>query len=167
MKMNMQRVARSLLPVLAALPLVSFAQAPDGPPPRDCGPGPGHHAAHHRGPMGEAFGPLADAPGIPPHLRALGLTEDQQDRIFDIVHAQVAAQRERMKAARAAHEQLRELVKADRFDAQKARALADAQAKAMSDMMVARAETESRIRALLTPEQRQRLDAERARHERS
>jgi periplasmic protein CpxP/Spy len=166
--MKMKQSARWALSslALAALPLVTLAQAPDGPGPRDCGPAGPHHA-HHRppGPMGEAFAPHGEAPGIPPHLRHLNLTDEQQDKVFNLLHEQVAAQRERMKAARAAHEALMQLTRADRFDAQKARTLADAQAKAMSDMIVARAETQSRIRAILTPEQRQKLDAERARRE--
>ena len=47
---------------------------------------------------------------------------------------------------------------ADRFDDARARQAADTLAKAVSAMAVMRAQTANRVRAVLTPEQRQRLD---------
>jgi len=65
---------------------------------------------------------------------------------------------ERMKAARAAREDLRKLAAAFPFDRERARAIADTEAKAIADMEVLRAESTARVRQILTPEQRAKLD---------
>lgn len=116
-----------------------FAQ-PAGP----MGEGRMHHGTHRDGPM--------------MHLRALGLTEAQQDQIFKIHHDSVPAMREQMKQVRKARLELRQLAMADKFDEGKARQLADQQAKAMANMAVMRAQTAHRVRQVLTPEQRQKMD---------
>jgi len=54
---------------------------------------------------------------------------------------------------------LRKLAAADAFDPVKARELAAAHSQAMADLLVMRAETEAKVRALLTTEQRSRIDA--------
>jgi len=91
-------------------------------------------------------------------LQALNLTEAQRDQIFKIHHDQAPAFREQMKKVRAAREQLQTLAKADRLDEAAVRRAADTQAKAMSDLAVMRVQTASRVRAVLTPEQKTRLD---------
>jgi Spy/CpxP family protein refolding chaperone len=102
-------------------------------------------------------------PGPPDVLPELDLSEAQQDQVFRMFHEQAPATRERMKAARRAREELVKLSAAPSFDRERARALADAEAKAVADLSLMRAESMSRIRAILTPEQRARLDERRAR----
>jgi len=70
---------------------------------------------------------------------------------------QAPATREQMKLVHRAHEALRKAALAPGFDRALARSLADAEAKALADMAMMRAETLSRVAALLTPEQRDRL----------
>ena len=108
--------------------------------------GPGHHQSRH-GRHGEMRG-----------LRALDLSEAQRDQIFRIRHEQAPAARERMKAARAAHEALRQAARDPNADGARIRSLADAVGKAHADAAVARVETQRRILAVLTPEQRQKIN---------
>jgi Spy/CpxP family protein refolding chaperone len=91
-------------------------------------------------------------------LHALGLTEAQRDQVFKIFHDQAPAVHEQMKQVRLTREELRGLAMADRFDEGRARQLADAQAKALAALAVMRAQTMARVREILTPEQRQRMD---------
>jgi Spy/CpxP family protein refolding chaperone len=91
-------------------------------------------------------------------LRALDLTEAQRDQIFKIRHEQAPAFRDQMKKVRASRDELRKLALADKFDQAAVRRAADTQAKAMSDLAVLRAQTTNRVRAVLTPEQRTKLD---------
>jgi periplasmic protein CpxP/Spy len=92
-------------------------------------------------------------------LRHLGLTEAQRDQIFKIRHDQAPEMRERTKAVRRAHEELRQSAKATPFDRDRARQLADAEAKAIAQIAFMRVETMSRVRAVLTDAQRAKLDA--------
>jgi periplasmic protein CpxP/Spy len=120
--------------------------------------------------MSAAFAQPMDAPwhmGMSPGggdmhghgLRHLGLTEAQQDQVFKIHHDQAPALRERMKAVRRAHEELQRSAASTPFDRDRARQLADSEAKAIADLAFMHVETMSRVRSILTPEQRARLDA--------
>ena len=109
-----------------------------------------HGGMHHRG--GDMM------------LRGLNLTEQQRDQIFKIHHDSVPAMREQMKQVQKARMDLRQIAMADKFDEAKARQAADAQAKAMANMAVMRAQTMNRVRQVLTPEQRQKMDEMRNRH---
>ena len=115
----------------------------------------GHHAcggfAGHGGP-GMMGGEM-----MPPHLRGLNLNEAQRDKIFEIMHAQAPVMREKAKAVRQAEDNLRALTSAADYNEAKARALADASAKAMSEMSLARAKAERQVFEVLTPEQRKQL----------
>jgi len=91
-------------------------------------------------------------------MRGLNLTEQQRDQIFKIHHDSVPAMREQMKQVQKARMDLRQVAMADKFDEAKARQAADAQAKAMANMAVMRAQTMNRVRQVLTPEQRQKMD---------
>ncbi len=115
--------------------------------------------------------PAAQAQGEPSHgsmgmhrggpmmmLRGLDLTEAQRDQVFKIFHDQEPAVHEQMKQVRQARENLMKLAAADRFDELQARQAADAQAKALSTLAVIRAQSIHRVREVLTPEQRARLD---------
>ena len=106
-----------------------------------------HRGGRHGGHGGEMRG-----------LRALGLSEAQRDQIFKIRHDQAPAFREQMKKVRAARESLQTLARADRLDDAAVRRAADAQAKAISDLAVLRVQTASRVRSVLTAEQKSRLD---------
>jgi Spy/CpxP family protein refolding chaperone len=96
-------------------------------------------------------------------LRGLDLSEAQRDQVFRIFHDQAPAMRERMKATRAAHEELRKATAAATFDSARVRQLADAVGKAHADAAYARAENMSRVLAVLTPEQRAKLEQRRER----
>ena len=112
-------------------------------------------------PMGEGMmhgGGMHHRGGPMEHMRALNLTEPQRDQIFKIHHDSVPAMREQMKQVQKARTDLRQIAMADKFDEAKARQAADAQAKAMSNMAVMRAQTMNRVRQVLTPEQRQKMD---------
>jgi Spy/CpxP family protein refolding chaperone len=98
------------------------------------------------------------------HMRELNLTEQQRDQIFKIHHDSVPPMREQMKQVQKARDDLRQVAMADKFDEAKARQAADTQAKAMANMAVMRAQTMNRVRQVLTPEQRQKMDQMRNRH---
>ena len=112
--------------------------------------------------------PAAHAQDMPGHgmhrggpmmmLRGLDLTQAQRDQVFQIFHDQEPAVHEQMKQVRQARQNLMQLARADRFDEGQARQAADAQAKAMSALAVLQAQSVNRVRAILTPEQRARLD---------
>lgn len=127
-----------------ALALPNAAQAD----PRGSGEREGMHqmrgGGEHRGGMG--------------FLRGLDLTPEQRDQVFRIFHDQAPALRERAQAARDTREELRKLALGPSFDSAKARQLADAAAKAQADVAVMRAEGMSKVVALLTPEQRTKLE---------
>jgi Spy/CpxP family protein refolding chaperone len=90
-------------------------------------------------------------------LRGLDLTQDQQDQIFKIRHDQAQAIYDQHKAVREAARTLRELGQADAFDQAKAGQAADALGQAQGRLALLQAESMARIRAVLTPEQRQKL----------
>ena len=92
------------------------------------------------------------------HLRGLNLTEAQRDQVFKIYHEQAPAVHEQMKQVQRSRQDLRQLAMADRFDEGRARQIADTQARALSALAVMRAQTMARVREILTPDQRQRLD---------
>ena len=96
-------------------------------------------------------------------LRALNLSEAQQDQVFKIFHEQAPAMREQMKQVRRARAELRQVAAAERFDEGRARQIADTQAKALATLAVMRAQTMHRVREILTPEQRTRMDQMRER----
>ena len=91
-------------------------------------------------------------------LRGLDLSDAQRDQVFKIFHEQAPAAHEQMKQVHSARQELMKLAAADRFDEARARQAADVQAKALSALALARAQTMHRVREILTPEQRQRLD---------
>jgi protein CpxP len=97
-------------------------------------------------------------------LRGLDLTQAQRDQVFQIFHDQEPAVHEQMKQVHQARADLMKLAAADSFDEARARQLADAQAKALSALAVMHAQSMNRVRAILTPEQRARLDQRAERH---
>lgn len=95
-------------------------------------------------------------------LRQLELTEAQRDQIFGIFNGQAVATREQMKLLHRARRALHDAALSPGLDRARARGLADAAGKALSDMALMRAETMTRVAALLTPEQREKLRGLRA-----
>jgi Spy/CpxP family protein refolding chaperone len=126
-------------------------------------------AAEHRAPdadHGHERWPDGHGPDMPFHrmpLHRLKLTEAQQDKVFAIMHAQAPQRREHDKAIRKAHEALRELGGADRFDEAKAGAAARDLGQAVAAQALLQARTEAQILAVLTPEQREQLRQHRMR----
>lgn len=91
-------------------------------------------------------------------LHGLDLTQEQRDQVFKIFHEQTPAMRERMQTAREAQQALRKAALSSNFDAAQARQLADAAGKAHAEMALLRAEGLSKVIAILTPEQRAKLE---------
>ena len=153
MKFCRRSIAAALCAGGLGLAMGAHAQpAPDG------SHGAQHARFHHGGGHGGEHG------GEMRGLRALDLSEAQRDQIFKIRHEQAPAFRDQMKKVRASHDELRKLALADKFDQAAVRRAADTQAKAISDMAVLRAQTTNRVRAVLTPEQRTKLDQMREQH---
>jgi protein CpxP len=167
MKIHCATVATRTLAasLLLAGSLCAYAAPPaDGDPHFNCA-GPDSHA--FRGPPpGPRFGgfPGEGWEGPPPFLRGLHLTEEQQDKVFAIVHAAAPALRDQEKALRKAREALRDLNESPQYDESRVKGLADTAAKADSQLIVLRARTEHEIRALLTPEQLKDLQEHRREH---
>lgn len=150
------RTTRFLPAALAALITALTATAATAQPmhggPGACGErheGGRHGMSHHRaGPMGGAG-----------FLRGLNLTDAQQDKVFELHHAQAPRERERMKIAHEARQALHALAAADGWDAKRAKELAQTHAQAMADLALMHAEFAQKVRAVLTPEQRKEADA--------
>ncbi|MGB9989654.1 Spy/CpxP family protein refolding chaperone [Massilia sp. SM-13] len=121
------------------------------------GDGPGHsgppRGAPHR--AGAMPGPGPD--GEPPFMRGLGLTEAQEDKVFAILHAQAPYLREQGKAHERAERALDEMHDAGKFDDAAAVKLAQASAQAIANITLQHLRTEQKLLAVLTPEQRQKL----------
>lgn len=90
-------------------------------------------------------------------FKDLNLTEEQRDRIFAIHHASAPKVREAIKALSKARRDLRELARTDKFDEARAQELANAAAQAYAELQLLRAKDSNAILAVLTPDQRQKL----------
>lgn len=145
---------------VAALPQVLLARGPDRAEMPGCPPDAVLRGAPPLPPPMSGLATHQMNPGqpIPPGVE---LTDAQQDAIFELMHAQAPAQRELGKKADKALDELHRIATAERFDAKRARALADAYAQALAQLEFNRAEGDAKLRALLTPEQRQSLDVQR------
>lgn len=144
--------------VAAALLIGTSAFAQAGGP--DEGPGrapAGPHAPDGPGPRGFARG----GPAGLPFLRGLDLSPAQQDRVFAILHEGAPQRRELDKAWRKARREVRALAGAATFDQARAAAGTRALGQALADREMLRLQTTARLMAVLTPEQRERLDARR------
>lgn len=112
--------------------------------------------------------PLAlaqEAPPMPPmiELRALNLSPAQEDQVFKIFHEQSPARHEQLKQLRAAHEALARLAAAEPFDVARAREAADQEGRVYGQLALLHAQGMARVRAVLTPEQRAKMDQGRER----
>ncbi|HTT11371.1 MAG TPA: Spy/CpxP family protein refolding chaperone [Burkholderiaceae bacterium] len=127
----------------AAVPLAALAGDPGGPD-RDGPDGmEGWHRGGHRGSL------------LPPYIR---LTEQQQDKLFDLRHAQAPALRAQFKELQKARAQLRALALADNYDEAQAKQIAARAAQARSEIDMMHVRLQHAAFAMLTPEQRKRID---------
>lgn len=146
------------------LPLAVMAFGPMSEGPGSCAPMP--HVGNSRLlPMPGMF-PDAPPPGLmPPFLHHLELSDEQQDKVFNLLHDQAPKARDSFKAAAKAMEELQRLSSSDNFDTNKARSLAEAHGRAIAQMILIHAELDAKVHALLTPEQRKQFDETRSKAE--
>jgi Spy/CpxP family protein refolding chaperone len=127
------------------------------------GPGPGIDG-HGPGGSGREFGHgfghgsgHGFGHGVGDFGGALRLTEAQQDKLFAIEHAAAPQRRQQAKVIRHAHEALRALRDADRFDEARAGAAARELGQAIAAEALLEARLHAQRMAVLTPEQREQL----------
>ena len=135
--------------VALALPLSAMA-FPEG----KAGSGGSHGGCDGmRGSHGMKGGPMPMIHG----LHRLDLSDAQEDKIFDIMHAQAPAARDQMRALRKSEDELRKLKAAPDYSDAKAKVLIDQIAKQRADMEMSRLQNERKVLDVLTPEQRKQL----------
>jgi periplasmic protein CpxP/Spy len=145
-----------------ALPLLVSAAPPL--PPYANGSGAcdmGFHGEPPRPPMGPGFGRFGDdhEEDRPPpflmdaFLMDVKLSEEQQDKVFAIMHAAAPALREQSKAAHKARDALHELSRSAQFNEGAAATLAQTQGTAESQLALLHTRLEHEVYSLLTPEQ--------------
>src|SRR5271165_6217519 len=71
---------------------------------------------------------------LPPYLHGLTLSDEQQDKIFDLLHGQAPQVRRLVLTLHKSHSQLRDLGLSDRYDEAAARSLIEAASKAQSEL---------------------------------
>jgi protein CpxP len=101
--------------------------------------------------------------GFHAKLKELNLTEAQQAQVKDIMEKQKPQREARWKDLRESHKSLYEAARSENYDAAKVRDLANKQAQLKAEATVQRIETMREVYALLTPEQKQKWDAQRER----
>lgn len=113
---------------------------------------------HHAGKMGHD-----GKDGFQKKLKALNLTDAQQAQVKDIMEKNKPQREAQWKEMRESRKALHEAAHGDKYDAAKVRELAAKEAQIKADMTVQRIETMHRVYSLLTPEQKQKWDAQRER----
>ncbi|HVL57831.1 MAG TPA: Spy/CpxP family protein refolding chaperone, partial [Burkholderiaceae bacterium] len=88
-------------------------------------------------------------------LRGLDLSEEQRDRIFEILHAQAPQVRAKGKELRQARQELQRLALSTEFDEARVKAASDRTARAIADIAQLRTAAANQVYRLLTPEQQQ------------
>jgi periplasmic protein CpxP/Spy len=148
--MNIRKSIRyGAIAALSALSLSAFAWSQQGSCEQHGMPGKGEH--HPMAGMGHHH-------GMAKSLHRLNLSDEQHDKVFELMQSQMRQQHETMRASRKAQQALRQLSREPGFDAARAKALADELGQLQAQQQLRRAQTESQLRALLTPEQRKALD---------
>jgi len=84
----------------------------------------------------------------------LNLTDEQQDKVFAIMHAAAPALRDQSKAVRKARDALHELSQSSQFNEAAAAALAQTQGSAESRLALLRTHLEHQVYSILTADQR-------------
>ncbi|MDD5762114.1 MAG: Spy/CpxP family protein refolding chaperone [bacterium] len=111
-------------------------------------------------PEGVPPGPTGGREGMGPEgtfllmVKVLDLTKEQEERIKDILDVELERIPPLVRQLAEYRKKLRQAVETEPFDEPTVRALATNQEKAHAEMVVSQARVESRILALLTPEQR-------------
>ena len=114
------------------------------------------HGDHH-GDMRHEGMPGEMAPALP-FLHGLNLTEEQQDKIFWVMHNQEPVMRNLMKASHKNREALHQLGLTTPLDEAKVKAVIDMDLKTISEITILHLRTEQQIIGLLTPEQRKKME---------
>jgi protein CpxP len=157
------RVSTAAALLTASLAANVFAATPAATPPAAEAGGMEHGMHHPRDDFG-GHGPGLPGPEMPAgHLHGLHrlhLTEAQQDKLFALEHAAAPQAREQDKAIRRAHDALRELGRAERFDEARAAAVTRDLGQAVAAEALAHARLHAQQLAILTPEQRAQLRPE-------
>ena len=94
--------------------------------------------------------------GPPAWLGALELSEVQQEQVFQIFYSVAPLIRERLQAARRAHERLEDLAIAVSLDSDQGRSAFEAEAQALADVAEIRLHAMKAVYQLLTEAQRAR-----------
>jgi Spy/CpxP family protein refolding chaperone len=115
-------------------------------------------------PPGSGSLPGLDAP-LPPYLHELTLSDEQQDKIFELLHAQAPQVHRLARTLHKSSAQLRELGFSEQYDETAARGLIDAASRAHSELALLRTRTDHEVLGLLTPEQRKQALADVAKHD--
>lgn len=119
---------------------------------------------HCGGPMGAAGIPALQEEMPPaPFLHGLKLSEEQRDKIFDLMHALAPTMRNLAKSIHKSRMELRQLGLSGEYSAAKAKALAETNAQAMAKMAQIHASIDNQIYQVLTQAQRKQLEKRRAR----
>jgi periplasmic protein CpxP/Spy len=95
--------------------------------------------------------------GLSRMFERLDLTQEQRDKVSQIMDEGKAARQEKMKALWENRKALHEQAMAETYDAQRVQELADQQGKLRAELTVMRTETFHNIYGVLTPEQKQKL----------
>lgn len=137
--------------VFSALPLLALAHddMPSGNP-SSCNEQRSHHPMRNN-----AFAP--DPMGMSLFPPKLDLTDEQQEEIFELKHAQEPTVFEQERIARKTMQELELLIKSDHFDPAKAKSLAEVHGKALAELAYQHAVIHAKIWALLSEAQRKRL----------
>lgn len=123
--------------------------------------------AHCGGPMGSAGMPgIMEEMPPPQFLHGLSLSDDQRDRIFDLMHAQAPTMRDQAKAIHKTLIELRRLSMSGEYSETRAKVLAMANAQAIAVMAQMHARTDNQIYQILTPEQRKQVEEQKTRPQR-
>lgn len=123
----------------------------------------GHMGGQMGGHMGDHMAGMKGQHDGLRFLRGLDLSEQQHDRIFEIVHRQAPAMRERTKALNRTRQELGALAMSAQYDEGRAKALSDGLASVTAEMALERVRTANAVWQVLTPEQRRQVEERRAR----
>ena len=160
-RIRLQRLATAAAVIVLSLTLIGIdrASAEEGVP-KTCMP-----AALPQGvPM--KMSPPGMFPGAPRGLmpkplfpHGIRLTDAQDDKIFELMHAQMPAERELAKTASRALQDMRRLLGSDGAGDEMAReAAVSTYALAIVRLIDMHAKLEAKVRAILTPEQRKKME---------
>lgn len=149
--MNISRKHFLIISLVVASSLTFAAATSYAEPGSRCGQDQAHEAGWHHGPgMAEHY--------MHHRLSQLDLTAQQHDQIKQIFDQQKPAREEKMHAMHESMMALRKATQAEPYDRNQVQEVANQQAKLQADLIVLRADTMHQVYAVLTPEQRKKLE---------